>query len=77
MPELADLTPSRVPDTMLRHSKGKPVMVFCMTRKSAAQTANALASTWNQTPGAQKPWRAPSQTIVVNNAELRSMKLSH
>jgi ATP-dependent DNA helicase HFM1/MER3 len=63
----------RVPGMITRHSKGKPSMVFCMTRKSAARTATALAAMWNQSPAVQKPWSAPNNVIAVKDADLRSM----
>jgi ATP-dependent DNA helicase HFM1/MER3 len=58
-----------------RHSKGKPTMVFCMTRKSAAQTATALAAMWNQSPAVQKPWSAANNAITVKDADLRGTLL--
>lgn len=50
-------------------------MVFCMTRKSSAQTATALAALWNQSPGVQKPWGAPRTPITVKDPALRGLYL--
>ncbi|KPI40706.1 ATP-dependent DNA helicase MER3 [Cyphellophora attinorum] len=61
----------QVPDMIIKHSKKKATMVFCMTRKSALQTAQTLAEAWRNSERHQLPWPAPRQIIVVGDTVLR------
>lgn len=62
----------KVPEMIMKHSKKKATMIFCMTRKSAAQTAQALAEMWRNSPSYQSPWPGPTHAIAVGDAALRS-----
>ena len=61
----------RIPEIISKHSKGKPTMIFCMTRKSAFTTASKLAALFNQTPDAQKMWKRPAKPVVVGDNDLK------
>ncbi|CAJ2505682.1 Uu.00g130760.m01.CDS01 [Anthostomella pinea] len=58
---------------LAKHSEGKPIMVFCFTRKSCQRTAQILAEWWSTCQGNDKAWPAPTQRIPVISQELREI----
>ncbi|KAI9654435.1 MAG: Sec63 [Alyxoria varia] len=57
----------RLPDVIQTHSKRKPIMIFCSTRKSSEETANTLVSWWQNLPVQGQCW--PGITLPVNVGE--------
>ncbi len=44
---------------------GKPILVFCFTRKSCEATAQKLAHHWSASPHRARLWPAPSKSVPV------------
>lgn len=61
----------KLPFVIAKHTRQKPVMVFCFTRKSCQVTAVTLAETWSAAPPNDKMWPAPSKRVPVINPELQ------
>ncbi|KAI5362101.1 putative helicase, Sec63 domain, Helicase superfamily 1/2, ATP-binding domain-containing protein [Septoria linicola] len=62
---------SRLTEIIAKYSQSKPLMVFCMTRKSCSVTARLLADWWNSSTGAQnKYWSQPRARVVVKDKDL-------
>lgn len=55
------------------HSQKKPMMVFCMTRKSCRNAAQQLAKEWSQRQPGARLWPEPSRRIPVVDAELQEL----
>ncbi|CAK7235275.1 ATP-dependent DNA helicase MER3 [Sporothrix bragantina] len=53
----------QLPDLIVKHAQGKPVLIFCFTRKSTESAATVLSEYWNMCPNTQKPWPGPAVTI--------------
>ena len=62
----------RLPDIIARYSRKKPIMVFCITRKSAVNTAKLLANVWATEQSRDRHWEGPTQRLVVQDPELRN-----
>lgn len=56
-----------------KHAEGKPIMIFCFTRKSCEQTARKLAEWWTTLRADNKPWPAPTESVAVVNKELQEI----
>lgn len=67
------LTFSRLPELIARHSQKKPLMIFCMTRKSTVATAKLLANVWITENPRDRQWPRPSERIVAQDSDLKSM----
>lgn len=59
-------------DVISRHSIGRPILVFCGTRKSAESTAHDLAQSWRSANPEQRHWEAPSTPPVLADENLKS-----
>ncbi|CAK7231337.1 ATP-dependent DNA helicase MER3 [Sporothrix eucalyptigena] len=57
------LLDSQLPNLIVKHAQGKPVLIFCFTRKSTESAAAALSEYWNMCPPTQKPWQGPTVAI--------------
>lgn len=66
------LTMARLPDVITKYSQRKPIMVFCFTRKSCAETAKFLAEWWKISTLRDRYWPAPLGQITVENKDLQS-----
>jgi ATP-dependent DNA helicase HFM1/MER3 len=66
----------KMPDLIMKHTKGKPMMIFCFTRKSCESTAAKLAEWWVALKVTERPWPIPTQRIAVCSKELRDV-VSH
>ncbi|KLJ06907.1 hypothetical protein EMPG_17602 [Blastomyces silverae] len=60
----------RLPEVMEKHSKKKPIMIFCCTRNSAIATSKYLAKLWTSTNPPRRLWSSPTKPVVVQNPEL-------
>lgn len=55
------------------HTQRKPILVFCMTRKSCLSAAQELAKHWNQRQPSARLWAQPRQRIPVGNVNLQEL----
>ncbi|KAK7747457.1 ATP-dependent DNA helicase MER3 [Cytospora paraplurivora] len=58
-----------------KHSKKKPVLVFCQSRKGCQKAASKLAEEWNERQPQARPWPGPKeqQRIPVISPELQEI----
>ncbi|KAI1772219.1 P-loop containing nucleoside triphosphate hydrolase protein [Hypoxylon cercidicola] len=56
---------------LAKHSKKKPIMVFCFTRKACEQTAQKLVEWWSSSRTEDRAWPAPTKRVPVVNRELQ------
>ncbi|KAI4136004.1 MAG: hypothetical protein LQ347_000181 [Umbilicaria vellea] len=64
---------TKLPDIIAKHSRKKPIMVFCFTRKSTVSTAKALSNLWATKTARDRHWSAPTQRIAVEDLDLRRL----
>ena len=63
----------KLPDIISKYSEKKPMMIFCATRKSCITTARLVAD-WSRTRNGHDPlWNHPSQSLNVQDKELRDL----
>ena len=62
----------QLPSIIAKYSHRKPIMVFCITRKSALDTAKILAKVWNSKGPRDRYWEGPTQRIMVQDPELKN-----
>ena len=62
----------RLPDIIARNSRKKPIMIFCITRKSAVDTAKLLANMWVLVEPQDRHWEGPTRRLIVQDPELRN-----
>ncbi|KAL2040972.1 hypothetical protein N7G274_006430 [Stereocaulon virgatum] len=62
----------QLPSIIAKYSQRKPIMVFCITRKSAMDTAKLLARVWATKGPRERYWEGPRQTLVVQDVELQN-----
>lgn len=62
----------KLPDIIAKYSHKKPIMVFCITRKSAVNTAKLLANVWASKGWRDRHWQGPTQRLIVQDPELKS-----
>lgn len=55
------------------HSEKKPVLVFCMTRKSCQDAAAELAKQWGQRQPRDRLWPEPKRRIPVVDPQLQEL----
>ncbi|OAX80744.1 hypothetical protein ACJ72_04918 [Emergomyces africanus] len=67
---------ARLPEVMEKHSKKKPIMIFCCTRNSAIATSKYLAKLWTSTNPPNRLWSSSSKPIGVQNPDLRATILA-
>ncbi|CAK7229006.1 ATP-dependent DNA helicase MER3 [Sporothrix curviconia] len=60
---LDSLLDGQLPNLIVKHAQGKPVLVFCFTRKSTESAAAALKDYWSRCSPTNKPWPGPAVTI--------------
>lgn len=65
------LLDSKIPPLLIKHTKGKPILVFCFTRNSCERTAANLAQWWTSTE--KKPWHKPQKQIRVLSKDLQNL----
>ena len=62
----------RLPSIITKYSHKKPIMIFCITRKSAVNTAKLLANVWASKGSRDRHWEGPTQRLIVQDPELKS-----
>lgn len=62
----------RLPGIISKYSHKKPIMVFCITRKSAVNTAKLLANVWASERSRDRHWEGPTQRLTVQDSELKT-----
>ena len=62
----------KLPAIIAKHSHGKPIMVFCITRKSSVNTAKLLANVWASKGSRDRHWEGPTQRLIVQDPELKN-----
>lgn len=63
-------------DVVRKFSEGKPIMVFCHTRKSATATAKILANWWFACHAKERTWKPPTQSLSFRDRDLREFAAS-
>ncbi|KAF9741425.1 hypothetical protein PMIN02_000945 [Paraphaeosphaeria minitans] len=63
-------------DVVIKFSEGKPIMVFCFTRKSAIATAKVLANWWVTRHAKQRAWKPPTKPLSFQDRDLRKFAAS-
>ncbi|KAI0469109.1 P-loop containing nucleoside triphosphate hydrolase protein [Xylaria cf. heliscus] len=58
---------------LAKHSEGKPIMVFCFTRKSCQRTARSLAEWWSTCRANDRPWPPPDNRVPVLSQDLQEL----
>lgn len=64
---------TKLPNLVAKHTKGKPIMVFCFTRKSCESTAAKLAEWWTKSSIADRAWPQPDRKVAVGNKDLQAL----
>lgn len=64
---------SKLISLLSRYGERKPVMVFCLTRKSCEQTAKKLAEWWTSHNNDNRPWPGPKSRVPVLNKDLQEI----
>ncbi|EHL00396.1 putative ATP-dependent DNA helicase MER3 [Glarea lozoyensis 74030] len=67
------LLDGKLPGLIRKHTRKKPIMIFCFTRKSCESTALKLAEWWTGQVAAERAWPSPSQRVVVGSKELQDI----
>jgi ATP-dependent DNA helicase HFM1/MER3 len=62
---------SKLPPLLAKYTSGKPILIFCFTRKSCQNTAATLAELWRSSD--EKPWPAPPSPARVLSRELQGL----
>ncbi|KAJ9236294.1 hypothetical protein DTO166G5_4056 [Paecilomyces variotii] len=63
---------TKLPEVILKHGCGKPIMIFCCTRNSSIATAKELASLYASTTPSKRMWKGPARPINVQNPDLKN-----
>ncbi|KAL8699694.1 MAG: hypothetical protein Q9201_005856 [Fulgogasparrea decipioides] len=61
----------KLPEIIAKHSQKKPIMVFCITRKSAVSTAKLLANWWAIKGPRERQWAGPTFRLVAHDPDLK------
>lgn len=62
----------KLPSIITKYSHKKPIMIFCITRKSAVNTAKLLANVWASKGSRDRHWEGPTQRLIVQDPELKN-----
>lgn len=64
---------SKLMPLLAKHTRGKPILVFCFTRKSCENTAAKLAEWWTSLPKAEQRWHQPPNQLRVLSRDLQEL----
>ena len=67
---------TQLQDIIERYSHEKPIMVFCITRKSTINTAKLLARIWAGSGSRKRYWEGPLQRVDVQDLDLQDVLIS-
>lgn len=59
----------KLPTIIQKYSEKKPIMVFCLTRRSCETTACILAEYWTRQKVTDRAWPAPTRQTTVESKE--------
>ncbi|RDW88705.1 hypothetical protein BP6252_00737 [Coleophoma cylindrospora] len=62
----------KLPNLIGKYSHKKPILVFCMTKKSCETAAEILADWWTRSKGALRAWPSPKEGLSVLNKDLQN-----
>ncbi|EXJ61171.1 uncharacterized protein A1O5_11963 [Cladophialophora psammophila CBS 110553] len=66
----------QIPEIIAKHGRGKPVMVFCPTRRASVTTAKVMADTWSSSNPSQRPWSAPGRQLTLASPDLKTTSVA-
>ncbi|KAL8962689.1 MAG: hypothetical protein Q9193_000938 [Seirophora villosa] len=61
----------KLPEIITKHSQKKPIMVFCITRKSTVSTAKLLANWWATKGPRERLWAGPTFRLAAQDSDLK------
>ncbi|KAL8917100.1 MAG: hypothetical protein Q9208_008139 [Pyrenodesmia sp. 3 TL-2023] len=61
----------KLPEIITKHSQRKPIMIFCITRKSTVSTAKLLANWWASRSARERQWAGPTFRLVAQDSDLK------
>lgn len=61
---------NRLPEVIAQYSKGKPIMIFCISRNQAQATAVNLANWWSNSKPPDRFWDGPRNRLNAPNGDL-------
>ncbi|EHY60257.1 uncharacterized protein HMPREF1120_08225 [Exophiala dermatitidis NIH/UT8656] len=61
----------QIPGVISKHGQGKPIMIFCPTRKGSMATAKMLADLWTSSHPSQRLWSGPEKLSPFSNSDLK------
>ncbi|KAL8939030.1 MAG: hypothetical protein Q9216_003579 [Gyalolechia sp. 2 TL-2023] len=61
----------KLPEIISKHSHKKPIMVFCVTRKSTVSTAKLLANWWLTKGARDRQWAGPTFRLILQDSDLK------
>ncbi|KAL8901398.1 MAG: hypothetical protein Q9207_005230 [Kuettlingeria erythrocarpa] len=61
----------KLPEIVTKYSQKKPMMVFCITRKSTVSTAKLLANWWASKGARERQWAGPTFRLVAQDSDLK------
>ncbi|KIW93164.1 uncharacterized protein Z519_05769 [Cladophialophora bantiana CBS 173.52] len=66
----------QIPEIIAKHGLGKPVMIFCPTRRASVTTAKVMADTWSSSNPAQRPWSGPGKQLTLTCPDLKTTSVA-
>ena len=60
----------KLPSLIVRYSNGKPVLIFCSTRKSTESTAKVLSNLWKRSSRREHLWPNAGLPLTIENGNL-------
>ncbi|KAL9044262.1 MAG: hypothetical protein Q9214_002586, partial [Letrouitia sp. 1 TL-2023] len=61
----------KLSDIIAKHSRRRPIIIFCITRKSTIVTAKLLANLWTTKSPTNRPWLGPNFRVAVQDLDLK------
>jgi ATP-dependent DNA helicase HFM1/MER3 len=65
------LLDAKLPEVITKYSEGKPIMIFCATRKGCEATAKLIANWWITRPVNNRKWKPPTRQVLLRNKGLQ------